>query len=183
MALLHPTYDHQSNRFLLNDPVKTFYIKSDTELIPNQDYYISLHIGGSCISFTNKFHKVVIDGIELYEVDFFKRKFTLPFSVLRHHNYASLIGWSYASLRNNIQSIYRFTDIYYDVDKEYFFSIGGEGEELIIYNDCQLIDEMRKDRPSTLAYDNVLVHMSGMCALRYDYSVLHRNLLEINFAC
>ena len=62
MTLVHPVFDLNRLVFRITDPMKTLYIRSDKELIPNDNYYISVNIGGEPLSFTNKFKKVVVDG-------------------------------------------------------------------------------------------------------------------------
>jgi hypothetical protein len=97
MTLIHAIFDNLKFHFRSSDPIKTFYVKTTKELIPNGNYYIFLHIGDQIISFTNQFKKVIVDGIELYERDFCAKKWTIPMNLITHHESGkmSIVGRTY----------------------------------------------------------------------------------------
>ena len=194
MTLIHPTFDSDKLVFTIRDPIKTIYVRTDLQLIAYGDYYISVHIGGQPLSLTNKFKKVMIDGIELYELDLFAKKLTLHMEICiyDYNNGLSVFGWNSSSL--NIP-MHRFTDIYYekgdplnpndlfvynDTGHKAWSTTGGSFDQVIIYNDCELIEKIRQERsPSdprktfgSTVYgkrmDNVLRYLSFMQGLAYD---------------
>ena len=197
MTLVHPIFDSEKLVFTIRDPIGILYVRSDTELIPDSNYYISVHIAGEPISFTNKFEKVVIDGVELYKLDLFAKKLTLHMEICiyDYNNGLSLCGWHY-SPDNAASTIERLTDIYYEKGEplsandtfvvnslgQKFQPSGGQSiiDSVIVYNDSELAKKIRRSRtpfdPRKLYgedvygkdMDNVLRYLSFMQGLAYD---------------
>ena len=194
MTLIHPTFDSDRLVFTIRDPIKTIYVCTDQQLIANGDYYISVHIGRQPLSLTNQFKKVIIDGIELYELDLFAKKLTLHMEICiyDYNNSLSVFGWNSSSPD---QTIERLTDIYYekgdplhpndlfvcnDTGHKACSPEGGSFDQVIIYNDSKLIEKIRQERSPLdprqtfgakiygKQMDNVLRYISFMQGLAYN---------------
>ena len=196
MTLVHPVFDLNRLVFRITDPMKTLYIRSDKELIPNNNYYISVNIGGEPLSFTNKFKKVVVDGVELYELDLFAKKLTLQMQlcIYSYNNGLSVFGWEYSPIDEKVvtATIEQLTDIYYEKGDSLNgndFTIENEKgdkfisnhlEQVIVYHDSGLTHKIRHDRrpldPRVTGghrvygedMDNVLRYVSFMQGLAYE---------------
>jgi hypothetical protein len=177
MQLLHPVFDQTYKGFKINDPIKTIFVKTDKTLIQDSNYYISVHIDTVLLSFTNKFKKVTIDGIELYELDLFAEKLTLLMNLVKYGGRLSLLGWEYLEIpEGNLSAVItdNFTDIYYEKDEN--ITSSESLDQLIVYNDSQLTEKIR------IAYrccntkmvkkygenvDNVVRYCGGLCGIVY----------------
>jgi hypothetical protein len=196
IRLFHPIpiTDEQRLVFRIRDPIKTLYVRTQKELVPNADYYISIHIGNEPISFTNKFKKVIIDGIELYELDLFAKKLILHMEICIYdfNNAISVDGWNAEAVKETIEML---TDIYYekgdplnqndlfvqnDIGQKAMSQTSGSFDQVIIYNDSELTQKIRRER-STFdvrktygekvygkKMDNVLRYLSFMQGLAYE---------------
>ena len=123
MQLSHCRANESTFDLNINEPVEKFYVRSTNELISGGNYYIALFINGCLLTFTNKFNKTIYDNIELYELDFFAGKTTLPMNELdtKFCN-IEIIGWNASpSLGKYTVSITYdyYTDVYCKIDKEY----------------------------------------------------------------
>ncbi len=190
MTLIHSIFDPNKSCFKIGDPIKTFYIRIDKEIIPNDQYYISLHIDEILVSITNKFKKIIIDGVNLYELDFFANQLTLQMQICLDgdQNGLSLFCLKYSAVDELIISIESITDLYYEkgnaIDLSQvsdnngrFFGIGYE--QIIIYNDSELINLIRRERrPNNPRKfygentDNVIRYMY------YTYKLVYSDELE-----
>ena len=178
MPLIAVNFDYEDLSFRCADPIKTFYIVSETELIPNDNYYICLQIGRQIISFTNQFKKVMIDGMEVYELSLFANQLTLPMHLITNYFYnrMALSGWKdpwIADGQLRSKQIEHLTNIYYEKDEQ--LTNYHDYQELIIYNHSPLSQQWRSLYPLPADYkklygesvDNVFRIMNGMCVKVY----------------
>jgi hypothetical protein len=178
MRLNHPTYDPANSGLKINDPVKTFYLKTDKELISGSNDYVSLYINHQLISFTNQFKRVIIDELELYEIMFFENEITLMMNLLDQERATiSIIGWQKPNMETGdifLEKIYMFKDIYYEKGEPYD-PINSVVEQIIVYKDSPLTRKVRlhygENYPCKRFYgqntDNVIRYGSGLCGLAY----------------
>ena len=146
MTLVHPTFDYESKTFTINSPIKTIYLRTFRQLTSDSNYYVSLHLCDNIISFTNKFEKLMIDGIELYQLKLFTNQPILPIHESMCDNRISLVGWSLNLTQiGDIlpTTIEQFTDIYYETDENYHVEYSEFIHVPIQYIDCELTQKLR----------------------------------------
>lgn len=178
MPLIHPVFDPSEQGFVIKDPIKTLYIKTEKELISDSDYYVSLTIGGTLISFTNQFKKVIVDNVELYELNLFENRMTLMMNLIKHNCTLSLIGWYRSPVVDTdvISTIINvFCDVYYETDEiDLSQQESTEGfEQIITYVDSPLSERVRQSYGEQRKIygdnvDNVLRYLSGFCGTAYS---------------
>lgn len=161
--------DSEGN-LIIRDPVTKFYLKTDQELIPNCDYYIAFFINCEDVTFTDRFHKVIKDDIELYELDLFTDNTILPFNQLLYDYPITFLGFNYPDITN----IIRFTEVYYE--KPIDFAPKDLHEIIISYHDSELARAIRETYPDSFRerikcygedIDNVMKFGSGLFGKGY----------------
>lgn len=184
MNLIHPEYNNTTKSFNgAHFPTKTIYVKTNEKLIPNDNYYFCLLIEKSLICLTNKFKKVIIDQLEMYEIDFFVEKITLPLHLCKYHS-ISIMGFLYSP--KNIK-MYTFTDIYCEIDTTKLDPYTDTSLKIIAphtdsaliiafaYHDSELTEKIRSESTARkkiknsykIDADNVITFKDGMCNLAY----------------
>ncbi len=180
MSLIHAIFNEQNFYFNSNDAIETFYVKTGEELSANENFYIFLKIGDNIVSFTNKFQKVNIEGIELYEINFFAKKMTIPMNLVSDYKYVkiSIIGSNYPFSNDGFITIKYFNDIYYlKGDPIISENESNHSESIIIYNDSELAKIIRSKYNSDskihkiyedflgFPIDNIFRTMHGLCTV------------------
>lgn len=164
---------NDSGKYVINDSVHKFYVRSDTPLISNSNYYIAFYMAGTNITFTNRFNLVESTN-NLYELELFVQSQVLPLdTVIYNEHDVSFIGFNYPSIEN----IKKFTEIYYhkipnDLDTRQ--KLDKCNEIIVSYHDSQLTQDIRKKYVGLQCMkvygentDNVFRFMSGMWGPAY----------------
>jgi hypothetical protein len=157
---------------VVTDQIKKIYIQTKKELTPNSNYYIGLNLSHNHLTFTNRFKKVVIDGLELYELELFATETVIPMNDL------SLFGWTYSPANKDNDgtlsvAVDEFTSIYYE-KADPFVCNQTNGEMIISYPDSELSRKIRLNMGHVRklygsGVDNVLRYMDGMCGVAFDH--------------
>lgn len=173
-------HNSDTKNILINEPVKTFYIKQSA-IQPTNDFYVCLYIADALIGFTNIIHEVITyNDINYYKIKLFENDVTLPFDRLHiHGNSISLIGATYSDKLNKICD---FTEVYY----EQADSMNTDTIEIgVKYIDCVLADAIRAHNKTELFIqriginnDNAIRFLSGMCGLCYSWHNYEKFLLS-----
>lgn len=177
MALVHPVCDLERGTFTINSPIKTIYLRTNQQLTPNSNYYVSLYLNQSLISLTNQFKKVVIDGIELYQLDLFANQLVLLINRSIYNNQISLIGgiWDPNQKGAILSTTIQFTDIYYETDENYKPDLKEPFEQEIKYINCELTNLLRAKWSGACRkvygqdVDNVIRYADGCAIVVYQH--------------
>lgn len=155
----------------IRDPVKTFYIKTDKNLESGANYYIIMLVHEQIITLTNKFNK---KDDNIYEINFFANKITLPFcDLMPLYQKVEFIGINYRSANDYDVDI--FDEIFYEKDTEYI-SNKKTWEYLLHYYDSDLVNFHRKGFGDVIKsygenVDNVLRIMDGMLGVGFTLNL------------
>lgn len=181
---------------IITGNVRTFFVKTDKNIIPGGCYYIVLNIAGSIISLTNIFYPRLINGNTYYEIDFFANKIILPFEILQYHNYINIIGCTFIGIDEitgeiKLDKTDTFTDIYYQIDENFTYPVRDfytkdhvgyysgsrrTAEIKIIYHNSEIMNYLRTKYYNNtckqtygITIDNVLRCISEKCGLVYYF--------------
>jgi hypothetical protein len=168
-----------TKNILINEPVKTFYIKQ-SDIQPANDFYVCLYIADSLIGFTNTIHETItFNNTNFYKIKLFENDVILPLDMLDlHSDCIYLIGATYST---ELIKICDFSEVYYEKAD----TINGDHIEIgIKYIDSALANTIRAHNKSDafikrmgINNDNSIRFMSGMCGLCYTWENYEKFLL------
>jgi hypothetical protein len=118
MTLVRPIFD-PARGFLITDPIKIIYVKTDSEFVPSRGYCFGLYGRKGMIIATNKFKMVNFDNIELFELEFLDWQIISLMSHCHIFCYIKVLGWSYGPsypYDEKHARIDTYDNIYYQID-------------------------------------------------------------------
>lgn len=155
----------------LKDSVEKFFIEHQNNLDQQTDYYVDLVIGGNPVATTNKFIKTNINGVNVFEVDFFANNVVIPFDQIQYME-TKLIGYNL-----NSENRTEITEFYYKTPEDYIehdtFNTSEQLTEIKLkFHDLPVNDHIKLDTEVMRAKGysdchNVLRCMNGLTGLGY----------------